>query len=46
MWEWIVSNGGYLVLTVIAGGYFVFYVAAIRTQRKDPRKPKLPRDRC
>ena len=46
MIEWLLAHGLYLLMTLIIGGYFAFYVLAIRTQRRDPRKPRLPGDRC
>lgn len=43
---WLAEHGLVLLLALVAGGYAAFYVLAIRTQRRDPRKPKLPTDRC
>lgn len=46
MIDWLLANGLYLLFTLVVGGYFAFYLLAIRTQRRDPRKPRLPGDRC
>ena len=48
MLQWLAMNWGWLVASLVLGGYFACYVLAIRHQRTagESGKPGLPCDRC
>lgn len=47
MLDWLSSNWGWLLATLICGAYFAFYVLAMREQRRaPPGERRLPKDNC
>ena len=46
LWNWLAGNGVWLVVTLILGGYFAFYVLAARDQRSHPNSRRLPSKDC
>jgi len=45
-WHWFTANWGWLIATLILGGYFAFYVLAAREQRSHPGTKRLPQKDC
>jgi hypothetical protein len=48
MIEWFATHWGWLLASLVFGGYFAFYILAMREQRSaaSDGKSRLPCDRC